>query len=96
MPRLLILLTLPPDVTEQYRQRLGKKFPELTIDVCSDKTKAEDAIKAADVLLTFGQMLKNLKFDIKDAANLKWIQALGTGMDGITDQPSLEAERDHH
>ena len=47
MPRLLILLTLPPDVTEQYRQRLSKKFPELTIDVCSDKTKAEDAIKAA-------------------------------------------------
>ena len=90
MPRLLILLTLPPDVTEQYRQQLSRKFPELTIDVCSDKAKAEDAIKAADMLLTFGQMLKNLKFDIKDAVNLKWIQALGTGMDGITDQPSLK------
>lgn len=90
MPHLLILLTLPPDVTEQYRLRLGRKFPELTIDVCSDKEKAEGAIKAADVLLTFGQMLKNLKFDIKDAVNLKWIQALGTGMDGITDQPSLK------
>ena len=29
MPRLLILLTLPPDVTEQYRARLAQKFPEL-------------------------------------------------------------------
>ena len=42
------------------------------------------------MLLTFGQMLKNLKFEWGDAANLKWIQALGTGMDGITDQPSLK------
>ena len=89
MPRLLILLTLPPDVTEQYRLRLGRLFPELTIDVVADKQKAETAIKAADMLLTFGQMLRNLKFDLKDAVNLKWIQALGTGMDGIIDQPAL-------
>ena len=89
MPRLLILLTLPPEVTEQYRLRLGRAFPEITIDVAKDKDKAEAAIKASDMLLTFGQMLKNLKFDLKDAVNLKWIQALGTGLDGITDQPSL-------
>ncbi len=89
MARLLILLTLPPNVTEQYRIRLGRLFPELAIDVQSDKQNAETAIKAADVLLTFGQMLKNLNFDLKDAVNLKWIQALGTGMDGISDQPAL-------
>ena len=89
MPRLLILLTLPPDVTEQYRLRLGKTFPELAIDVAADKHKAEAAIKAADMLLTFGQMLRNLQFDLKDAVHLKWIQALGTGMDGIIDQPTL-------
>ena len=89
MPRLLILLTLPPDVTEQYRLRLSKAFPEVAIDVAADKAKAEGVIRSADMLLTFGQMLKNLKFDLKDAANLKWVQALGTGLDGITDQPSL-------
>jgi phosphoglycerate dehydrogenase-like enzyme len=89
MPHLLILLTLPPDVTEQYRLRLGRAFPEIAIDVVSDKQNAETAIKAADMLLTFGQMLKNLNFDLKDAVNLKWIQALGTGMDGIVDQPAL-------
>jgi D-2-hydroxyacid dehydrogenase (NADP+) len=89
MPRLLILLTLPPDVTEQYRARLSRLFPEIAIDVVADKAKAENAIKAADMLLTFGQMLKNLKFDLKDAVNLQWVQALGTGLDGITDQPSL-------
>ena len=89
MPRLLILLTLPPDVTEQYRLRLGHSFPELEIDVVSDKHRAETAIKAADMLLTFGQMLRNLQFDLKDAVKLKWIQALGTGRDGIIDQPAL-------
>jgi len=90
MPRLLILLTLPPDVTEQYRLRLGRLFPELEIDVVADSAKAGEAIGKADALLTFGQMLKNLKFDLAGAANLKWVQALGTGLDGITDQPSLK------
>ncbi len=90
MPRLLILLTLPPDVTEQYRQRLGKTFPELTIDVVASRDKLGDALKDADVLLTFGQMMKNLKLDLEGADNLKWVQALGTGLDGITDQPALK------
>ena len=90
MPRLLILLTLPPDVTEQYRQRLGETFPELTIDVVASRDKLGDALKDADVLLTFGQMMKNLKLDLEGANNLKWVQALGTGLDGITDQPALK------
>jgi phosphoglycerate dehydrogenase-like enzyme len=90
MPRLLILLTLPPDVTEQYRQRLGKAFPELSIDVVASRDKLGDALINADALLTFGQMMKNLKLDFADAANLKWVQALGTGLDGIVDQPTLK------
>ena len=40
MPRLLILLTLPPDVTEQYRARLKQKFPEIDIDVIATGDKA--------------------------------------------------------
>ncbi len=90
MPRLLILLTLPPDVTEQYRARLSRLFPELQIDVVAQKDKLAPVIGQADILLTFGQMMKNLSIDIKDAANLKWVQALGTGLDGITDQPALK------
>jgi phosphoglycerate dehydrogenase-like enzyme len=89
MPRLLILLTLPADVTEQYRRRLGRAFPEIAIDVAADKETAQGAIAAADMLLTFGQMLKNLKFELTGAIKLKWIQALGTGLDGIIDQPAL-------
>jgi phosphoglycerate dehydrogenase-like enzyme len=89
MPRLLILLTLPPDVTEQYRVRLSRTFPEIAIDVVATADKAAAALPEADMLLTFGQMMKNLKLDLASAAKLRWIQALGTGLDGITDQPAL-------
>lgn len=92
MSRLLLILTLPPDVSEQYRQRLGSLFPDLTIDVVS---KAEDVaapLRQADILLTFGQMMKNLGIKLTDAPQLKFIQALGTGMDGIMDQPALRPQ----
>jgi len=90
MPRLLILLTLPPDVTEQYRARLSQKFPEIGIDVIATADKAAAALPEANMLLTFGQMMKNLKLDLASAVKLKWVQALGTGLDGITDQPALK------
>jgi phosphoglycerate dehydrogenase-like enzyme len=90
MPRLLILLTLPPDVTEQYRARLSQKFPEIGIDVIATADKAAAALPQADMLLTFGQMMKNLKLDLAGATKLKWVQALGTGLDGITDHPALK------
>ena len=89
MSRLLIILTLPPDVTEQYRARLARLFPSLTINVASQKDKAQAALKDADILITFGQMMKNLDLGLDGADKLKWVQALGTGLDGITDQPAL-------
>jgi phosphoglycerate dehydrogenase-like enzyme len=90
MPRLLIVLTLPPEVIEQYRTRLGQKFSELAIDVASTHDQAAAALGRADMLLTFGQVMKNLKLGLEGAGQLKWVQALGTGLDGIADQPALK------
>jgi phosphoglycerate dehydrogenase-like enzyme len=87
MPRVLILLTLPPQVREYYRSTLKTKFPEIEIDVVDHFSKATRAIAPADVLITFGPMMKDEVFAA--AKNLKWVQALGTGVDGVTDQPSL-------
>jgi phosphoglycerate dehydrogenase-like enzyme len=87
MPRLLILLTLPKEVRDYYAARLGKRFPELEIDVVDHYAKAGLFMAKADALLTFGPMLKDEVFH--DAPRLKWIQALGTGVDGVIDQPSL-------
>jgi D-2-hydroxyacid dehydrogenase (NADP+) len=90
MPRLLILLTLPKDVRDYYAAKLAERFPELAIDVVDHYSKAPPFMRTADILLTFGPMMKDAVFH--EAPKLKWIQALGTGVDGITDQPSLSPE----
>jgi D-2-hydroxyacid dehydrogenase (NADP+) len=90
MPRLLILLTLPKDVRDFYAARLGQRFPQLHIDVVDHYSKAAQFMPSADILLSFGPMLKDEVF--LDAPELKWIQALGTGVDGVIDQPSLRPE----
>jgi phosphoglycerate dehydrogenase-like enzyme len=79
-------------VTEVYRSRLAAKFPEISIDVLTAPDKAAEAFRDADMLITFGQMMKNLKLDFATAGKLKWVQALGTGLDGITDQPALKSD----
>jgi D-2-hydroxyacid dehydrogenase (NADP+) len=90
MPRLLILLTLPTQVRDQYRVRLGQQFPELGIDMVDHYSKAAPFIADADALLTFGPMVKDEM--LRGADKLRWVQALGTGVDGIIDQPALRPE----
>src|SRR5262245_23710006 len=90
MPRLLILLTLPKDVRDFYASQLAQRFPELQIDVVDHFSKAAPFMPSTDVLLTFGPMLRDEA--LHDAVKLKWIQALGTGVDGVIDQPSLRKD----
>jgi phosphoglycerate dehydrogenase-like enzyme len=87
MARLLILLTLPPPVREQYRAALAARFPELTIDVVDHHSKAGPFIGEADALLTFGPHMKDEV--LQGARKLRWVQALGTGVDNLIDLPSL-------
>jgi D-2-hydroxyacid dehydrogenase (NADP+) len=90
MLRLLILLTLPPEIQQQYRQRLEAKFPQLAIDLVDHHSKVGPFIKDTDILITFGPMLTDEV--VREAANLKWIQALGTGVDNLIDLPSLRPQ----
>src|SRR5262247_3182971 len=90
MPRLLILLTLPKDVRDFYATRIAQRFPELQIDVVDHFSKAAPLMPSADILLTFGPMLRDEA--LHGAVKLRWIQALGTGVDGVIDQPSLRAD----
>jgi phosphoglycerate dehydrogenase-like enzyme len=87
MARLLILLTFPQQMRDQYRIRLAQRFPELAIDVTDHYSKAAPLVRDADALLTFGPHAKDEVF--RAAERLRWVQALGTGVDGIVDQPSL-------
>ena len=90
MTRLLILLAMPEKVRMQYHDGIRAKFPDLAIDVVDHHSKVSPHIGAADVLVTFGPMMSDHVLD--NARKLKWIQALGTGVDGIVDRPSLRAE----
>ena len=90
MPRLLILLTLPQEVRDFYAARLRQRFPQLQIDIVDHFSKAAPLMPEADILLTFGPMLRDEA--LHNAGKLRWIQALGTGIDGVIDQPSLRQD----
>jgi D-2-hydroxyacid dehydrogenase (NADP+) len=90
MARLLILLTLPTQVRDQYRTRLRERFPDLAIDMVDHYSKAEPLMAEADALLTFGPMMKDEV--LRGARKLRWVQALGTGVDNLIDLPSLRPD----
>ena len=87
MTELLILLTLPESVRKRYHDGIREAFPDIVVNVVDHNSKAGPFIGTADILVTFGPMMKNAVFDA--ATRLRWVQALGTGTDGIADQPAL-------
>lgn len=87
MSNVLILLTLPEDVRVQYRDRLRALFPDIKVDLVDHHSKVDPFAGEADVLITFGPMLDDRVFAL--AKRLKWVQALGTGVDNLIDLPSL-------
>jgi D-2-hydroxyacid dehydrogenase (NADP+) len=90
MACLLVLLTLPQDVTKDYCQRIARSFPELRIAVADSHGEAVPYANSADILLTFGPMLSDAVLQAAD--RLQWIQALGTGVDNLVDLPSLRRD----
>jgi phosphoglycerate dehydrogenase-like enzyme len=90
MTNLLILLGLTESIRNQYRDRLQARFPELSVTLVDHHAKVGPHIASADVLLTFTPMLAAKV--LEQAASLKWIQTLGTGVDNLIDQPALRRE----
>ena len=90
MTQILILLTLPEKVRMRYYDHLRTTFPQVTVNMVDHNTKVDPYIGSADVLITFGPMMAD--HVLAKGARLKWIQALGTGLDGIVDQPSLRKD----
>jgi phosphoglycerate dehydrogenase-like enzyme len=83
-------LTLPEPVRSQYRDRLRRRFPEITIELVDHHSKTGPYIAAADALITFAPMLSSQV--LESAKRLKWIQALGTGVDNLIDQAALRKD----
>src|ERR1700719_2917005 len=89
MTSLLILLAIPPESATQYDSRLRAAFPELTINLVDHHSKVGPYIGNANILMTFAPMVTDQV--VREATNLKWIQALGTGVDNLVDLPSLRS-----
>ena len=90
MTSLLMLLAMPPEITTQYYARLRATFPGLDMHLVDHHSKVGPYIGSADILMTFGPMLTDEV--LRQATNLKWIQALGTGVDNLVDLPSLRRD----
>ena len=90
MTNVLVTLTLPRPIRERYADHLRKRFPSIKVDLVDHHEKVDPFIEHADALVTFGPMMADHVF--AKAKNLKWTQALGSGVDGIADQKSFRRE----
>lgn len=83
----LLLLALPGGVGHQYLGGIQAAFPDLTVNLVDHHSKVDPYIAEADVLITFGAHMAD--HVLEKGSRLRWIQALGTGVDGIVDRPAL-------
>ena len=66
---------------------IARRFPWLALCATGDKAEALAHMQDADVLVTFGSMLAPKM--LSNARRLKWVHSMGTGVDGIIDNPEL-------
>ena len=90
MPNLLILTEVQEAMRARYKAMLLERFPQLTINVVGHHNDVGPYIADTDILLCFSPPMAD--HVVRDAPKLKWIQALGTGVDNIVDLPSLGKE----
>ncbi|HZP79606.1 MAG TPA: D-2-hydroxyacid dehydrogenase [Pseudolabrys sp.] len=87
MTNVLILTDLPAPIRKQYVGHLSELFPQLKVNDVEHRSKVGPYIGDTDVLMTFGPIMAD--HVIEDAKKLRWIQALGTGVDRLADSPAL-------
>ena len=87
MSNVLILTEVQEAMRARYKAMLLERFPQLTINVVGHHNDVGPYIATTDILLCFSPPMAD--HVVRDAPRLKWIQALGTGVDNIIDLPSL-------
>jgi phosphoglycerate dehydrogenase-like enzyme len=90
MPQVLILTEVQEAMRARYRAMLLERFPPLTINVVGHHNDVGPHIAGTEILLCFSPPMAD--HVVAEATKLKWIQALGTGVDNIVDLPSLNPE----
>jgi len=86
----LVLPDLP--VRTQFAEAMRAALPALDLRVLDPLPPGDSAAPARDleVLFTFGQFINNEV--LAPGSAVRWVQSLGTGMDGIIDRPTLQPD----
>ena len=93
MTNVLLLLDFPEDLRATYYNGIANAFPEITVNPVKDVRAADPHLAETDVLIAFGPHLRDRADHVLGAAKrLKWIQALGTGVDNIADRANFRRE----
>ncbi|MDP9083995.1 MAG: D-2-hydroxyacid dehydrogenase [Pseudomonadota bacterium] len=90
MLRVLIVMAADGGVDRKIHQGLVAQFPDVHFDLVQRADQAQAFIGSADVLMTLGAFVDDEV--VKAGSRLRWIQALGSGVDGIIDLPSLRKD----
>jgi D-2-hydroxyacid dehydrogenase (NADP+) len=88
--KVLVFVTIA-EQAQYYRNAILTNHPDLTVATVSTPDAAIAEIEDTDILMSFGGPLRG-RDPFARARRLKWVNALGTGLDGIIDQPSLGAD----
>src|SRR6202167_2002812 len=75
---------------EMYRDRLQAEFPDLQFSLFHTAAEVTGELSGTDVMIMFGLEIRDEM--LAGAPRLKWIQALGTGVDHFLRCPSLKPE----
>src|SRR5262245_41865572 len=88
-PMNIVVFVTIAEQAQFYRNAILTKHPDFSVITVSNLDALEAEIHAADILMSFGAQLRRRDL-FSRAQKLKWVNALGTGLDGIMDAPSLD------
>ena len=94
MTKVLVYLSmLPPADCQRCFDFVRTEFPVLDVHLATKPADVDPHIGDAEILITFGAHLGlDAESILGRGKKLKWVMALGTGVDHITDVPVLRAE----
>jgi phosphoglycerate dehydrogenase-like enzyme len=81
---------MPNAMLRAYVEAINRSFPDVEMMTANSREAALPYLPETDVLLTFTPMMSDVI--LQKAPGLKWIQALGTGVDNLIDLPSLRPD----
>jgi phosphoglycerate dehydrogenase-like enzyme len=88
MPLNILIFVTIAEQAQFYRNAILTKYPDAAVTTVASLDELEREVPGADILMSFGAQLRRRDVFAR-ATRLKWVNALGTGLDGIVDAPSL-------